>query len=147
MPFGAVSAPGEYQIFIATVLSGLLGLSVTVYIDDILCFADTLNEIVKNVLNLLFALRSGPLCYSLSPADCTRLKLLKCPLTLRLYYPLIVDSWDGLQLIANLSCLERADQFLAGSDNLTIVLTAIKLTKFNSSDGARRIEANKILLR
>jgi putative transposase len=76
MPFGAVSAPGEYRIFIETVLSGLLALSITVYTDDILYFADTLDEIAKNVLNLLFALRSGPLCYSLSPADCTRLKRL-----------------------------------------------------------------------
>lgn len=56
MPFGAVSAPGEYQIFIETVLSGLLGVNVTVYIDDILCFCDTLEDlqrIVKQVKNRL----------------------------------------------------------------------------------------------
>ena len=57
MPFGLKTAPATFQRSMDTTLTGLIGTKLFVYLDDIVIFADTLEEHEKKFNNLIQRLR------------------------------------------------------------------------------------------
>ena len=49
MPFGLNNAPATYQRCINLVLMGLKGIDCLVYLDDIICFSATVEELVQKL--------------------------------------------------------------------------------------------------
>ena len=68
MPFGLKTAPAAFQRLLDITLTGLIGTELFVYLDDIVIFADTLEEHEKKFNNLIQCLRKANL--HLQPDKC-----------------------------------------------------------------------------
>ena len=69
MPFGLANAPATFQAYINKALRGLLDVSCSVYLDDILIYSKTLEEHVVHVKEVLERLRMHKLFAK--PSKCT----------------------------------------------------------------------------
>ncbi len=68
MPFGLCNAPGTFERLMETVLRGLIGKICLVYLDDVVVFESTVDELLQR-LNIVFEkLRGAGL--KLSPKKC-----------------------------------------------------------------------------
>ena len=72
MPFGLKTAPATFQRLMDITLTGLIGTELFVYLDDIVKFADTLEEHEKEFNNLIQRLRTANL--NLQPDKCKFLR-------------------------------------------------------------------------
>ena len=72
MPFGLKNAPVTFQRLMDKVLSGLQGLEIFVYMDDIVIYAHSLEEHTRKLKNLLQRLEAANL--TLQPEKCKFLK-------------------------------------------------------------------------
>ena len=72
MPFGLKTAPATFQRVTDTTLTGLIRMELFVYLDDIVIFADTLEEHKKKFNNLIQRLRKANL--HLQPDKCKFLR-------------------------------------------------------------------------
>lgn len=69
MPFGLANAPATFQAYINGALRGLLDVSCSVYLDDILIYSKTREEHIKHVAEVLERLRQFKLFAK--PSKCT----------------------------------------------------------------------------
>ena len=72
MPFGLKTAPATFQRLMDITLTGLIGTEIFVYLDDIVIFADTLEEHEKKFNNFIQRLRKANL--HLQPDKCEFLR-------------------------------------------------------------------------
>ena len=68
MPFGLKNAPATFQRLMHIVLTGLQGTGLFVYLDDIVLYADTLEEHEEKIDELMNRLRKSNL--HLQPGKC-----------------------------------------------------------------------------
>ena len=61
MPFGLKTAPGTFRRLMDIILTGLIGTELYVYLDDVIIFADTLQEHEKKFHNSIKRLRKANL--------------------------------------------------------------------------------------
>lgn len=59
MPFGLTNAPAFFQRFMANLLAGLVWTELLVYLDDVLIFADTFEELQRRVRRALERIRAS----------------------------------------------------------------------------------------
>ena len=57
LPFGLKNAPSHFSRVMMSILAGLIGTSVLIYLDDIIVLGDTLEEHIGNLLKVLEAFR------------------------------------------------------------------------------------------
>jgi hypothetical protein len=69
MPFGVTNGPASFQRFMNSVLTGILDVFVTAFVDDILIYSETLEEHEKHVKEVLKRLREAGLQVSLSKCE------------------------------------------------------------------------------
>ncbi|QRV96789.1 Transposon Tf2-1 polyprotein [Ceratobasidium sp. AG-Ba] len=68
MPFGAINSPAYFQAWMNDIFKDLLGVTMVVYMDDILVFSKTREEHVKHVREVLQRLQTNHLF--LKPHKC-----------------------------------------------------------------------------
>ena len=61
MPFGVTNAPAVYQRYMNTLLAGLTWRICLVYIDDLLVYAETLEELMSRIAQVMERIRAGNL--------------------------------------------------------------------------------------
>jgi transposase InsO family protein len=68
MPMGLCNAPATFQRLMSVVLNGLIGDRCLIYLDDVICFSDTLDEHLHGLRSILQRFREAGL--TLNPRKC-----------------------------------------------------------------------------